>query len=74
LTTARSWDEIVARVAAAVRTTPRGAWIDGYGWHQEKWDRPPSPAVEGNPVHTSLSAASPTIRSCCRTRAGTRRS
>jgi predicted amidohydrolase YtcJ len=59
LTTARTWDEIVARVAAAARTAPRGAWIIGHGWHQEKWDRPPVPAVEGNPVHASLSAASP---------------
>ena len=59
LTTARTWDEIVGRVAAAVRTAPRGAWIEGFGWHQEKWERPPSPAVEGNPVHASLSAVSP---------------
>jgi predicted amidohydrolase YtcJ len=59
LTTARTWDEIVARVAAAARTMPRGAWVIGHGWHQEKWDRPPSPVVEGNPVHASLSAASP---------------
>ena len=59
LTTARTWDEIVARVAAAARAMPRGAWVIGHGWHQEKWDRPPSPAVEGNPVHASLSAASP---------------
>jgi len=59
LTTARTWDEIVARVADAARKVPRGAWIEGYGWHQEKWDHPPSPAVEGNPVHASLSAVSP---------------
>jgi predicted amidohydrolase YtcJ len=59
LTTARSWDEIVARVAAAVRSAPRGAWIVGDGWHQEKWDRPPVPEVEGNPVHAALSAVSP---------------
>jgi predicted amidohydrolase YtcJ len=59
LTTARNWDEIVAQVAAAARTAPRGAWIVGRGWHQAKWDRPPSPAVEGNPVHASLSAVSP---------------
>ena len=59
LTTVRTWDEIVARVAAAVRETPKGAWILGRGWHQEKWDRPPVPEVEGNPVHASLSAASP---------------
>jgi predicted amidohydrolase YtcJ len=59
LTTARTWDEIVARVAAAARTMPRGAWVIGHGWHQEKWDQPPTPAVEGNPVHASLSAATP---------------
>jgi predicted amidohydrolase YtcJ len=59
LTTARTWDELVARVAAAVRVAPRGTWIIGHGWHQEKWDRPPSPMVEGNPVHASLSAESP---------------
>ncbi|HEU4720254.1 MAG TPA: amidohydrolase [Gemmatimonadaceae bacterium] len=59
LTTARTWDEIVARVAAAARAMPRGTWIIGHGWHQEKWDRAPSPTVEGYPVHASLSAASP---------------
>ena len=59
LTTARSWDEIVAQVAAAARTTPSGQWIRGRGWHQEKWTAPPRPAVEGNPVHAALSAASP---------------
>ena len=59
LTTARTWDEIVARVGAAARAAPPGKWIVGYGWHQAKWERLPSPAVEGNPVHTSLSAVSP---------------
>ena len=59
LTTARTWDDIVGMVAAAARSAPRGAWIRGYGWHQAKWDRPPAPMVEGNPVHASLSAASP---------------
>jgi predicted amidohydrolase YtcJ len=59
LTTARSWDEIVARVAAAARTAPRGQWIVGQGWHQAKWTRPPTPAVEGNPTHAALSAVSP---------------
>jgi predicted amidohydrolase YtcJ len=59
LTTARTWNDIVARVAAAARAMPRGTWIIGHGWHQEKWDRPPVPIVEGNPVHASLSAASP---------------
>jgi predicted amidohydrolase YtcJ len=59
LTTARSWDEIVAMVGAAASEAEQGEWILGHGWHQEKWDQPPSPAVEGNPVHAALSAASP---------------
>ena len=55
----RNWDEIVAMVAAAVRDADPGAWIIGRGWHQEKWDVPPQPAVEGLPVHEGLSRVSP---------------
>ncbi len=54
-----NWDEIVAMVAAAAAEAEPGEWIRGRGWHQEKWDRPPEPAVEGAPLHASLSAASP---------------
>ena len=59
LTTARTWDDIVAQVARAARSAKPGEWIVGYGWHQAKWDRLPQPSVEGNPVHALLSAASP---------------
>ena len=59
LTRARNWDEIVALVAEAARTAEPGAWIAGRGWHQEKWDRTPSPNVEGFPLHQTLSAVSP---------------
>lgn len=59
LTTARTWDDIVAMVAEAAASASPGEWIEGRGWHQEKWEREPVPSVEGNPVHTSLSAASP---------------
>jgi predicted amidohydrolase YtcJ len=59
LTTAGSWDDIVAQVAEATRGAAPGVWIRGRGWHQEKWSRPPEPAVEGNPVHATLSAVSP---------------
>lgn len=59
LTTVKNWDEIVAMVRDAAAKAKPGDWILGRGWHQEKWDRAPSPAVEGNPVHTTLSAASP---------------
>jgi len=59
LTKARVGDDIVAQVAAAAKTAKPGQWIIGRGWHQAKWEKPPVPAVEGNPVHTSLSAVSP---------------
>ncbi|MDB4891081.1 MAG: Amidohydrolase 3 [Gemmatimonadetes bacterium] len=59
LTKAHTWDDIVAMVAQAATTAKPGDWIVGRGWHQAKWDRPPVPAVEGNPVHASLSAVSP---------------
>ena len=56
---ARSWDEIVEMVAKAVAGAAPGEWIVGRGWHQDKWDRAPSPSVEGLPTHESLSAVSP---------------
>jgi predicted amidohydrolase YtcJ len=59
LMTAKTWDEIVAMVAAAAKTAKPGQWIYGRGWHQEKWDVKPSPNVEGFPVHDSLSKVSP---------------
>jgi predicted amidohydrolase YtcJ len=55
----KSWDEIVAMVAEAVKNTKRGQWIYGRGWHQEKWTRKPEPNVEGFPTHESLSRVSP---------------
>lgn len=59
LTAARSWDQIVTMVAEAAGRAAPGEWIQGRGWHQEKWEAPPEPAVEGLPTHHALSAASP---------------
>jgi predicted amidohydrolase YtcJ len=59
LRSARTWDEIVAMVAAAAKEAKPGDWILGRGWHQEKWDTPPVPQVRGFPVHASLSKVSP---------------
>lgn len=59
LYSARSWEGIVARVAQAARRSPEGAWIEGRGWHQEKWGSVPPGSVEGVPTHGELSAASP---------------
>ena len=56
LTRVKNWDEVVAMVKDAAAKAPPGEWIRGRGWHQEKWDRHPQPAVEGFPTHHSLSA------------------
>jgi predicted amidohydrolase YtcJ len=59
LTKARSWEDIVALVAAAAATAKPGEWILGRGWHQDKWDRVPEPNVDGLPIHSALSQATP---------------
>ncbi len=59
LRAAADWDEIVAMVGAAVAEAEPGEWIRGRGWHQDKWDAVPDPAVEGFPLHDGLSAVSP---------------
>jgi predicted amidohydrolase YtcJ len=55
----KSWDEVVARVAAAVKGRPKGAWIVGRGWHEGKWETKPSRLIRGFPPHDALSAVSP---------------
>lgn len=59
LTTAETWDDIVAMVAAAAKEARPGEWITGRGWHQEKWTSVPAGSVDGVPTHHALSAASP---------------
>lgn len=59
LTRAKTWDDVVNQVRQAAQTTPRGEWILGQGWHQSKWLSPPEPNVDGYPVHTLLSEATP---------------
>lgn len=49
----KSYDEVIARVVARAKTTPKGSWIIGRGWDQNAW---------GNtafPTHDALSAATP---------------
>jgi predicted amidohydrolase YtcJ len=59
LTKASSWDEIVGMVAEAAQAADDGEWILGRGWHQDKWDIPPQPSVEGLPLHRGLTRVSP---------------
>ncbi len=55
----RSFDEIVAMVAAAAAEAPAGEWIVGRGWHQERWGEIDVPLYDGIPHHRALSAVSP---------------
>jgi len=59
LSAARSWEQVVTAVGRAACTTPSGDWITGFGWHQERWERPPKPNLEGFPLHDSLSRVTP---------------
>ena len=59
LTGAKDFSAIIELVAGAASRTPKGEWIIGRGWHQEKWDRQPDPHVDGTPVHKALSRISP---------------
>jgi predicted amidohydrolase YtcJ len=59
LSTAKSWDDIIAQVQNAVSQAEPGQWIVGRGWHQEKWSVPPTDHVDGYPRHDRLSEVSP---------------
>jgi hypothetical protein len=59
LADASDWPEIVERVRQAAREAPPGAWIEGRGWHQEKWRTNQGRSIEGYPVHDALSQAAP---------------
>ncbi len=59
LSTATSWEDVVAKIDNAARSAPEGEWIVGTGWHQSKWTSPPKDNVEGYPVTTALDKVSP---------------
>jgi predicted amidohydrolase YtcJ len=54
----QSWAEVVAQVAEKAKNTPPQTWIEGRGWHQEKWTESPGLTVQGYPFHDALSAVS----------------
>ncbi len=59
LTQVDTWDDIVAMVRDAVAQAQPGEWINGRGWHQEKWTSLPARTVDGVPLHDELSLVSP---------------
>lgn len=55
----KNWDEIVSMVEAKAKTLKPGEWIEGRGWHQEKWNKTPENDIHGYPDHNTLSEVSP---------------
>lgn len=54
-----NWSEIIEKVKAEVFINEKNIWIQGRGWHQEKWNEVVENAVEGYPSHETLSTISP---------------
>ncbi|MEM9884573.1 MAG: amidohydrolase [Bacteroidota bacterium] len=54
-----NWNQIVNMVEERAKTTKKGEWITGRGWHQEKWNEVLDRQVLGYPYHDELSAISP---------------
>ncbi|MFP4228471.1 MAG: amidohydrolase [Salinivenus sp.] len=54
-----SWDRIVAMVDSAASEVEGGAWVEGRGWHQEKWDATPDRTVRGFPTNDRLNEVAP---------------
>ena len=59
LDTFDSWDNILKAVDQKAREVEPGTWIQGRGWHQEKWTSIPDNAVLGYPHHDRLSTLVP---------------
>jgi predicted amidohydrolase YtcJ len=58
LMSTKTWDEIIGLVAEKAKTAKPNEWIEGRGWHQEKWTALPAQNVGGYPLHNELSAIS----------------
>ena len=54
-----SWQQIAAMVGDAAKTAKPGAWIQGRGWHQEKWNRSPGRVVKGFQTNDLINQAAP---------------
>jgi len=55
----KNWEEAISQVDQAVKKSQSGDWITGRGWHQEKWKQAPEQAIDGYPIHSSISVISP---------------
>jgi hypothetical protein len=55
----RSLQEVLDRVAMALRSAKPGEWIVGRGWHEGKWTDTSSLTVRGFPTHHALTRLAP---------------
>ncbi|MEQ8472529.1 MAG: amidohydrolase [Marinoscillum sp.] len=56
---AQSYEEVIEMVKKRANETPKGEWILGRGWHQDKWNETPEGMFKGFPTHHELSEAVP---------------
>jgi predicted amidohydrolase YtcJ len=56
---AQSYDEVIKMVQERAQSTPKGEWIIGRGWHQDKWVNQPERMFRNLPTHHALSDAVP---------------
>ncbi len=59
LSATKSWQEILDKTKEAVHRANPDEWVEGRGWHQEKWIDDASLKFNGYPYHDALSAVSP---------------
>lgn len=55
----RSWNEVIDSVTTRLKDLEKGAWLEGRGWHQEKWLGRNEELVEGYPTNLTLSERTP---------------
>lgn len=54
-----SWDDVVTKVDSAADAREPGTWIEGRGWHQEKWTEEPARTVDGFQTNDRLNEVAP---------------
>ncbi|GAB4171092.1 MAG: amidohydrolase [Calditrichia bacterium] len=59
LQSTKSYREAVHLIAQKAQSIPKGEWIIGRGWHQNKWSIEPGYKVHGYPSHRLLSSMIP---------------
>ncbi|MEM9897737.1 MAG: amidohydrolase family protein, partial [Bacteroidota bacterium] len=55
----KSYQEVIDLVKERAANTPKGEWILGRGWHQDKWNADPERTYRNLPTHHELSEAVP---------------